>query len=255
MIASSLFHFTKELDTILKILNSKALRASPNFESVENFFQNQMFLSTPMVCFCDIPLKFITKEHTIRYGNYGLGFKKSWGIKKKINPILYRMHNTEFSTSFNKSVSGIDQVIEKLKIFESLNDQYYSMIEDVLWSMSNLQSHFKGMATFVKPYEEEDSNGIKNNYVDREWRWVPESCEKEFHDSINKDEQDKRKKTYLESPDYLAFESHDLKYIIVKDPKEIAILLKAIEGLALSESKKHSLCQKIIDLESINQDM
>lgn len=178
MIASSLFHFTGNLTTILKIIEGKFLRASLNLESVEDFFPGKKFISTPMVCFCDIPLKFISDNHTGRYGKFGLGFKKDWGIRNKINPILYRIDNSDFSISFNKSSSDVSEIIRKIESIRSLSEIKLSELEDIKYLLGLLQTNSEKMAGFVKPYEEVLEKNSRNNYIDREWRWVPEISKK-----------------------------------------------------------------------------
>ena len=63
MISSSLFHFTRKISNLKLILRDKKFRASYNIENVQSFFPNESYLAIPMVCFCDIPLKFITQAH------------------------------------------------------------------------------------------------------------------------------------------------------------------------------------------------
>jgi hypothetical protein len=255
MIASSLFHFTRKINTILKIIEGKSLRASLNLESVKNFFPDKKYIATPMVCFCDIPLKFISDNHTKRYGGYGLGFKKSWGIQKKVSPILYRLENSDFSNSFSNSALEINKIIEKLELEASLSGQDFSELRDVQYMLSSLNSHSENMAGFVKSYEELFQNKPRNNYLDREWRWVPENTKKEFHESDNQAYRDSLNKKYLRNPDFLKFSIEDLSYLIVKQPKDIGRLINKIRRLKLTEEEKFILSQKIIDINSINSDM
>jgi len=210
MIASSLFHFTGKIDTILKIIEGKTLRASLNLESVQNFFPNKKFIATPMVCFCDIPLKFISDNHTKRYGEFGLGFKKDWGIRNKVSPILYRMDNSDFSNSFNNSSLEINRIIEKLELMKTFFEGNLSELQAIQYMLSSLNSHSENMAGFVKAYEENFRNRLRNNYVDREWRWVPENTKKEFHDSDDEKYRSRLNKKYLKNPNHIKFEIEDL---------------------------------------------
>lgn len=255
MIASSLFHFTRKIETILKIIEGKSLRASLNLESVQNYFPDKKYIATPMVCFCDIPLKFISNNHTKRYGEYGLGFKKNWGIRNKVSPILYRLENSDFSNSFNNSSLEINKIVEMLKLRTSLSGQDFSELEEIQYMLSSLNSHAENMAGFVKPYEELFQNKPRNNYLDREWRWVPENTKKEFHESDQQAYRDSLNRNYLGNPDYLKFDIEDLSYLIVKQPKDIERLINKIRLLKLSEEEKFTLSQKIIDINSINSDM
>lgn len=250
MIAVSLFHFTKKFETILKIIENKYLRASLNLETVEDFFPQKKYIATPMVCFCDIPLKFISQNHTERYGGYGLGFTKEWAIENKVSPILYRLNGSHFSNSFNSSSLEINRIIEKLEFAASFKDNDVSDLEDILYKLSLLNSHLENMAGFIKSYED-----LRNNYLDREWRWVPENIKKEFHESDAQSYRKSLNEKYVQNPNPLNFEIKDLRHIIVKHPKDIGKLISKIMQLELTEEERLTLSQKIIDINSINTDM
>ena len=85
--ANTLFHFTKTHENILSILENEFY---PNYslEDWKPLSGKTHPIAIPMVSFCDIPLSQIS-NHTKHYGNYALGLKKEWGIKNKINPVLY----------------------------------------------------------------------------------------------------------------------------------------------------------------------
>jgi hypothetical protein len=255
MIASSLFHFTKEIDTIIKIIEGKSLRPSLNLESVQNFFPGRKYIATPMVCFCDIPLKFISDNHTERYGTYGLGFKKDWGIQNKVSPILYSLENSDFSNSFSSSSLEINKISKKLETLNSLSGQGSSELQDIQYILSTLNGQLENMAGFIKPYKGSFENEARNNYLDREWRWVPEDKKKEFHEFGDEEFRKKLNQEYHSKFTPLEFDIADLNYLIVKQSEDIGELIRKIIGLDLSEEEKFILSQKIIDINSINSDM
>lgn len=92
MHGETLFHFTKELPTLLRILEDSHFNASFSLESLS--FQTPQGaesipdLWVPMVSFCDYKLSEIG-HHVLNYGSYGLGMSKAWGIAKGLNPVLY----------------------------------------------------------------------------------------------------------------------------------------------------------------------
>ena len=89
--ANTLFHFTRDIDTLLSILRSKFY---PRLSLEQRIMSKlDMRLAIPMVCFCDIPLSQIT-EHTLKYGEYAIGIKKDWAIKQGVSPILYVHDNS-----------------------------------------------------------------------------------------------------------------------------------------------------------------
>jgi hypothetical protein len=93
--SDTLFHFTT-WDNLIGILENEFY---PKF-SLEKFsFKNNIsnISAVPMISFCDIPLSQI-KLHVNRYGSYGIGLKKEWGITKGINPVLYIEKNSNLSS-------------------------------------------------------------------------------------------------------------------------------------------------------------
>jgi hypothetical protein len=142
-----------------------------------------------------------------------------------------------------------------LKLRTSLSGQDFSELEEIQYMLSSLNSHAENMAGFVKPYEELFQNKPRNNYLDREWRWVPENTKKEFHESNNEEYRKKLNEKYLLKPAPLGFDIEDLSYLIVKQPKDVERLINKIRRLKLTDEEKFTLSQKIIDINSINSDM
>ncbi len=117
--AGSLFHYTKKIDVLLKILK-KGIRYSYSAEEFDNDIifayedggklnkcrlledaNTPRVIAMPMVSFCDIPLSRIAK-HQERYGKYCIGldktaFLKYW--KGRISPVTY-YPNPEFRDYF-----------------------------------------------------------------------------------------------------------------------------------------------------------
>lgn len=83
---SSLFHFTKDPEVLLKILETGLV---PNYCREDlSYFDRTVNVGVPMISFCDIPLT-RTSMFKARYGEYAIGLSKEWAMKKQINPILY----------------------------------------------------------------------------------------------------------------------------------------------------------------------
>lgn len=216
-----------------------------------------------MVCFCDIPLKFISENHTERYGHFGLGLNKDWGLKNKINPITYRTEGSPIDKSFHDLLIQIglsSEELIRLKEFQSdTNGMYETGIDRMTHSNSVATSCAINLAAFFKSYLDINSGNARNNYVDREWRWVPDEAEKTFCLS-NEEEMRKRMNSdyHRGTPAYLNFEINDLKHLIVKtrsDTEQVIKLIRSSVLLDLNENEKDNLIQKIIDIESINLDM
>lgn len=135
MIASSLFHFTKNFETLTKIISGSKFRASYNIEDVSDFYPNERYVAIPMVCFCDIPLKFIS-EHPMVYGDYGIGLKKEWGIGKGINPILYRA-----SSQINSYYEEIIKATQYSPSSSNIVTFSQTVIKDNILRLSNYSSN------------------------------------------------------------------------------------------------------------------
>ena len=84
----SLFHYTKEMNSLLEIIKSGILY--PNFckEDLSTKKNPNYILGIPEICFCDIPISMANKFRD-NYGFYAIGFDKYWGINNGCNPLLY----------------------------------------------------------------------------------------------------------------------------------------------------------------------
>jgi hypothetical protein len=137
--ANTLFHFTG-FDTIKKILTSGGFWPQYSLEHFENTLPSESkYVRTyiPMVCFCDLKLTQLSdiniSKHTEDFGNYGIGFKKSWGIRNKISPVVYVHEN---------STSSI--VIEK--VIKKINESSITNNSEITLSLSEI-------VKFLKPYQ------------------------------------------------------------------------------------------------------
>jgi hypothetical protein len=214
--ANTLFHFTEKKENLISILRNEFY---PRY-SLENWtpvlgFEREVAI--PMVCFCDIPLSQIY-NHTEFYGCYALGLRKEWGIRHKINPIIY-------TYSGSLSATHLSSIINKVRSDGSDLDDYINFL------------------SFIKPYKGklwQDGDYRKEEilfYDEREWRYIPKVDLKTegIPNAIGKDEflnkdflSDKHKK--LESKP-LSFEPNDIKYIIVKDEAEIYDMASEVRNI------------------------
>lgn len=235
MIASSLFHFTRDFDTIIKIISESKFRASYNIEDVSDFYPEKNYVGIPMVCFCDIPLKFIS-EHPMVYGKYGIGLKKAWGIAKGVNPILYRT-----TTQIKKYLEGM------IKAAQNIPENS----REVMFNRTVIIDNILRLSNYSKKYKTDKII----NYFDREWRFVPSVIEASFLENNSITERDGINNDYFQrNPDYLPFNLADIKYIIVPNKKEVENMIESIRMMERSDKSKSQLCQLIIDLTCIQKD-
>ena len=258
MIAQSLFHFTSNINNIKAILETRRLRASYNIEPIHHFYPGEQFVAIPMVCFCDIPLKHINDSHTERYGFFGLGFSKTWAIEQKISPVMYHTRGCLTEKAYNEFIketkNTVNRIIELMPETPVSSDKHNLKLETILHSNTTILDNALKVATHFKQYNDSD-NQEKINYVDREWRWVPES-ELIFCRNNTLETRSKINTGYHESePENITFNYNDLKYIVVGEGDNIADTIEIISSLEISPEERNKLIQKIIDIDSINRDM
>jgi hypothetical protein len=245
MISSSLFHFTNDIENIRLILQGLAFRATYNFENVEQFKFAKKFLAVPMVCFCDIPLKFVG-PHASHYGRYGLGLSKQWAIEKRINPLQYILDDSPISLAF--------QHLNRAAEINS-GDQKQLPVEEVMRSEMPIKANVKdevfNIVSFTKPYVK----GDRVFYLEREWRFVPNLAELYFQDDETIEARNALNQRYFNgNPDMLNFLLLDLKHIVVPDMEQVNMMLTLIDSLNIGKEQKYLLTQKIVDLVTIEKD-
>jgi len=83
----TLFHFTKSLDILLRILE-EGFWPHYSLEDISWLNGPVPRLAWPIVSFCDIPISRL-HEHTDFYGNYGIGLCRERWKATGLNPLLY----------------------------------------------------------------------------------------------------------------------------------------------------------------------
>lgn len=241
--ANTLFHFTRNYDTLLSILKSKFYpRLCLEQKIVPTL---DLRLAIPMVCFCDIPLSQMS-EHSLKYGEYAIGIKKDWAIKQGVSPILY--------------------VHEKSLILNTVLSEIKSVSEEVLKNPGGDSSlkmkKFVDTVCMMKPYEGYDERVGKSIrfYDEREWRYVP-SREKDdqflYLTEAVFNEEGARDKINYENEKYgVVFNPDVINYLIVATDKDVLKLKRAIEEIKgdFSYNSVQLLMTKIISMERIRED-
>ncbi len=284
---SSLFHFTSTLENLISILTNGFY---PRY-CLENFeFSDDVpaLHAIPMVCFCDIPLSQI-ENHLNSYGRYGIGLTKSWGEKKRINPVMYIKNNS----ALNNCIDGLNNSSEKLyaNILESSGKDTEDIIKIMLdhktkkstEQLSKLQNmltlwsepvynfhqflkYWLFIIRYLKPYEgysfKDEKRQYRRFYDEREWRFIPIIPHRDIPEFLSKEEYHDHQilsanNSKLEERS-LTFEPKDIRYIILNKNSEIH---KTVDGLRkIYDSKFTSdqidiLTTKIITCESFLEDV
>ncbi len=246
--ANTLFHFTDSIEKLESILKNEFY---PHYclENQEHIGPVIYEIAFPMVSFCDIPLSQI-QAHTDYYGNYAIGLRKEWGIKNKINPVLYTYKNS--STAINLRAifdkfrdddrEGIDDFGSYVKNYKGKlwkNNRYVGMWKDGNFTDKNINFYDERECRYI-PKINVDKDGIKK------FMKMPDFKDKDYKDAQNKKLKSKR----------LSFQPKDIKYIIVNKENEIydmATKIRDIKGKFPYEDVE-ILITRIISMEHISED-
>ena len=170
-----LFHFTKKFENLMSILSDGFI---PNY-CLENWLaidEKLPHIGIPMVCFCDIPELFI-EPHKNKYGPYGVGMDKKWGIEKRITPITY-IHKDSFNylalQTIWKTYKENEECIKRKDLVDEDNFMGMKAKTYKYGVADHFEEAFHSIFFLLKPYIGDDFSG-KNIcfYDEREWRFYP----------------------------------------------------------------------------------
>ena len=227
---NSIFHFVKKIDYLIDIIQN-GFQARFCYEKIPF---GQTPFAFPMKCFCDIPLGAI-KVHLNRYGPYGIGVAKNFAKKEGITPVIYVHPNSITLINFTKE-----------------------------YNYNNNPNIINTLIPYFKNYEEKIIKGKRKIYIkyydEREWRYIPRDGNALHLNSFSDKNEIKK---------FVEQKNHELKeyeyrlkikpvskitFIIVKDEKEIPLMIKAIKTNFKNEDIKDILISKIISSYRIKMD-
>lgn len=182
--SSSLFHFTRELDT-LKLIIEKGLRYSfsvedrPETVECNNCSKGKIII--PMICFCDVPLM-RTPIHRETYGSYCIGFDKYFLVKKlgeTLNPVSY--YNSVKAKDALRTLYDFSDMKINEGLAELRNDPTLAFdINNNFLQGNRIQKSLKYILAYYKPCYKILETGLFKDYTDeREWRAILEENKKE----------------------------------------------------------------------------
>ncbi len=245
--AKTLFHFTKERDTLLKILDGSLL---PNYslEDLSSILSGGPIYDVyvPMVCFCDIVLSQI-KDHIAFYGSYGIGLRKSWGLMKGVTPVVYVDHGSRTAQLMRGVVAKADSDKQELA----------PILRQRLLDFCKYVKPYEGevLPTKLKPKKGKTKKVPRIFYDEREWRYSPDDYHA-FVASVGDEEKVAIENAQMRSKHALRFDPGDVKYIIVSEESEIPYVIDAINANDRFSGRQRSiLASKVISAEQIREDM
>jgi hypothetical protein len=216
-------------------------------------------MAIPMVSFCDNPLS-QAKYFLDNYGNYAIGMNIDWGIKNKLNPVVYLEEESYLSETLDlamNSMSFLHDYAEKKLDFKKKSE---------VKKIYNLQTFPVEVTRFSKPYRgklERNGTTVENYkfYDEREWRYVPDSKQTYFELGLIEPDYEKFKEKNPTKPHFkengLKFKANDIKYIILKNKDEVPNLIDFLMDLDnLGTSKEIQLLfTRILLAEQIIEDI
>lgn len=227
--ADFFFHFTKKREHLVNIMNNYFM---PFYcmESLEHLNSKELPMvegqAYPVVCFCDLPL-YRMEKHKNKFGEYGIGLKKEWGIKNYLTSVVYSHTKSINSASLRLLIKTVH------KLENEINNGDMPQCEILENELKNLKRGISLLMMHYKPYEGKQYNKdlflfdekITRLYDEREWRYIPLKVDglllsltideyqiKETLDTENEKIQQNNK---------LYFELNDIEYLFLKNEDEI----------------------------------
>ena len=230
--SSTLFHFTKSIDSLKGILPKYSL------EDMSWIFGLDQHIAHTMICFCDIPLARIS-EHTQFYGKYGIGMTRDWGEKNNLQPLVYYTSTGTLKASLNYFF---------LRKFLKDKDPKIGEYNENFWQIMALAKPVRStMIVSGSPVE-------KEFYQESEWRYISN----EIDIIVEKDYELKKEKANKEVEKYaLKINPADIKYLFVENESDIPplvdFILNDLGELPYNDLK--ILLSRIISTTSISSDI
>ncbi len=242
--STTLFHFTKTLDTLKSILKN-GFYPRYSLEDIGWLIQERGgFIALPIVCFCDIPLSRII-EHVEFYGLFGIGMNKIWALSNGLNPIIYVSEISPLAESLRNNAEIMIQM--------SKAEQKKKYVKNMRYTVAYSKPISGTMIVAGKPV-------TKEFYQELEWRYVAQQDDieeylrkKEFNDPAIIEEAN----NVAAEKARLQFSPKDVKYLLVKSDADIPDLVNFIDANMdkFSSSDLKVLTTRIISLDTIQEDM
>ncbi|HDV8874658.1 TPA: hypothetical protein QIY58_003480, partial [Escherichia coli] len=238
---TTLFHFTKNEDAFYSILAEKYFKPFLAREEIRGVGGRRRF-AVPMVSFCDIKLSQI-RDHSGKYGEFGLGLTKSWAEKKGLHPVLYMNKSSEIFSKYNARIRLIkNKLVPLWKARGNLDTKNRIEFEKLKAEYSDLYNLLRYMKNYRGKLERKDNKTIENYiYADeKEWRYVPAPFIGDLWPSLSLERvitsDDKAKISSKFSKFGIDFEFNDIKYILIPKEQHIQKLINFLSGLDGFES-------------------
>jgi|GEM_PF-488410 len=202
--------------------------------------------AVPVVCFCDLPLSLIRK-HLERYGPFGIGLDKKWGVNNRVSPVLYT-HRTAQTRQPVLQLTAKDAKVNNQKTENDLSllAAYTRPFVGPAWRNNKLERK-------VQFYDE------------REWRYVAviRGYEPLFLDRKDYKNETKRNKLHmrLKNQNALSISPDFIQYLIVPYDKgennilELYNYIMSLYGRRYSRKDAKLVTTTIMTVDCIMEDV
>lgn len=226
----TLFHFTEFKEALWGILeeNFKITYSEERLTAVlPGGKKEHRIFGVPQVSFCDLRLSEL-RVHMKHYGLYGIGMKKEWAQRKRLNTVYYASMEADFLGHYLTSLVPLHSAV-----WNSANS-----------SLQKPYADFMELLRFTKNYEGalwRQGKLVDLNFRfanEREWRYVLPANEISYPFGPT-DKMNPIGKSYLNSlisGHRLHFDPDDINYIIVEHESERDAI---IEHIKYSKGKKY----------------
>lgn len=240
-----------KLDYLKEILLKKAILPRYYEENIDYLNIPYDKIAFPMSCFCDIHLNRLN-YHVQKYGSYGIGLNKKWGIQQGIQPIHYINADSGLSKDYKEA-------------FKRALENDFKDKDAVKYFKNYILHHL----LYMKPLDGEMPIGKneteeRNFHDEKEWRFIPDfnKVETELppivippkinYSSLNNYSDGISLKPEL----WLHFKLDNIKYIILKSEQDRRELIRfIIEKDICSVEEKYILVSKILVLDELGEDV
>lgn len=227
----TLFHFTGKksgIKDLLRILRDGSFWPHYSLEDVRWLeVPGYPFVAWPMVSFCDIPILRL-REHTARYGSYGIGLCREAYTARGLNPILYVSHESHLKDHLRDVMNVMRQHGDRAK-----------------------QTSGMYLLAYCKPLKG-GKEGEGDFYSECEWRFIPwvegvggENkfgfflTEEEYNDAPHRQEANEERRNHT-----LPFRPDNIRHLVVRSRDEVHQMVCFIDSLPLA-SHSWADCSKV----------
>lgn len=240
--STSLFHFTKRFETLVKILKEGL---QPRYCVEYGWGDKDLII--PMICTCDIPLS-ETRIHVRKYGKYGIGLNKSFAKEHGFTPVFYISDKCMLYKIINKFADNLTMI--------SISKEPWDVVRE-----EQLLYYIKRTTGTHCDREHLRMSKLPKFSNEKEWRYIPEVSQL-VHLNIEKkgrgQDIDLNRLNRTTEGLKIRFTPDDITYIIVSNEEEREKLINDIRDIARSNpgwrNKESIAMSKIISCEQIQND-